>query len=610
MSKFSADLTLTPPLKVGSFINTQTPGNVAVCLSGGGSRAMTAGMGQLLALETLQFGNASLLSQTKLLSSVSGGSWVSVPFIFLTPDTTDQAFLGGPYVDPSLLTVDGLWTLEAGCVASGITSGFTMFDLAVEAYVLYYLGIPADMLWQVLIGSTFLHPYDLYANAKALPISYFAYDQSAVTAIQQANAGTSLATEAANVVAQVNGQTRPYYLCNMSMSVPDPSSPNKADLTLVPVQSTPFFTGIVSSPGVADINGRMVGGGGVTSFAFNSAPASISGSTASVEQSRQWSLVDIVGTSSSAFAFEMIKLFGDAVTNPPRFAAALRSNREEILDDVASLGLDTAKAAMIIDNAVAAVKQGDLVTHLSNLSFDWTGIVPSYQYWSPTNVTGGETVLSSFFADGGSLDNTGVASALAYSDIENLIVFMNSVTQIKPDANGVIMVDDMIPPLFGYRPYNKNVDGGYALYSQQQPPISPYDAAFENNQVFPNNQFEPLLQGLWAASGSGTYLNSPIFNQSSLPTIKNSWFGVAGNKNVNVLWVYLENTVSWSNELSSAVYLIESELVSTVKFPHYNTFTKTELTPTEIQLLANLTAWTVMTNATAFQAMYAQSVPT
>lgn len=103
---FNADLTLTPPLAVGSFITSDTPGNVAVCLSGGGSRAMTSGMGQLLALETLVAGNASLLSQTKMISTVSGGSWIGVPFTFLTPGTTDSAFLGGPYTEPASLTVD------------------------------------------------------------------------------------------------------------------------------------------------------------------------------------------------------------------------------------------------------------------------------------------------------------------------------------------------------------------------------------------------------------------------------------------------------------------------------------------------------------------------
>lgn len=600
MATFNADLILTPPLTVGSFINTQTPGNVAVCLSGGGSRAMTAGMGQLLALETLQAGNASLLSQTKMISSVSGGSWVAVPFTFLTSSTSDSAFLGGPYADPASLTATGLATLDGSCVASGITSGFTLVDLAAEAIVLYKLGVPTDMLWQELIGSTFLLPYGLFVPENDLPSSYFAYDQSAVTAIQNANAGTSLATEAANVVAQVSGQSRPYYLCNMSMSVPDPTSPTTPDPILLPVQSTPFFTGIVGSPGVNDVNGRAVGGGGVTSFAFNSSPTAVSGSTVSVEQSRQWSLVDIIGTSSAAFAAALISIFDKMAAHPPLFAAALSSNRDEILRDATDLGLDPNRAAAIIDDAVAAVARGDMQAHLANFSFDPTAIVPSYQYWSPGNVTGGETVNPSQFADGGSLDNTGIASALSYSDIDNVIAFVNSVTRIAEDGNNVIIVDDMIPPLFGYQPYDANA--GYKLYTQ--PLVSPDNAAFANNQIFASDQFEVLLQQLWAASGSGTYLNAPIYTQS-LITIKNDWFGVAGNSSVKVLWVYLENTVSWSNELSSAVSLIESELVSTVKFPHYNTFSKTELTPTEIQLLANLTAWTVTINATKFQALYA-----
>ncbi len=600
METYNADLIPLPSLAVSSFISANKPGNVAVCLSGGGSRAMTAGMGQLLALETLQVGHASLLSQTKMLSSVSGGSWVSVPFSFLTPGTTDQVFLGGPYTDPGSLTVAGLSTLDANCVASGITRGFTLVDLATEAIVFYKLGVPADMLWQVLMGSTFLFPYKLFIAVNLLPSSYFAYDQSAVTAIRNANAGNSLETEAANVVAQVSGQTRPYYLCNMSMSVPDPTSPTKQDPILLPVQSTPFFTGIVSSPGINDINGRAAGGGGVTSFAFNSAPTAVSGNTVSVEQSRQWSLVDIIGTSSAAFAAELISIFNEMAANPPRFAAALSSNRDEILRDATNLGLDPNQAAAIIDDAVAAVARGDIQAHLANFSFDPTGIVPSYQYWSPSDVTGGETVLPSPFADGGSLDNTGVASALAYSDIDNVIAFVNSVTPIAPGVNSVIIVDDMIPPLFGYQPYDKTF--GYQLYTL--PLLSEDNAGFANNQIFPSDQFEILYQKLWAASGSGTYLNTPIYNQS-LTTVENKWFGVAGNASVNVLWVYLENTVGWSNELSSAVSPIESELVSSVKFPHYNTFTKTELTATEIQLLANLTAWTVMTNAAAFQAMYA-----
>jgi hypothetical protein len=282
-----------------------------------------------------------------------------------------------------------------------------------------------------------------------------------------------------------------------------------------------------------------------------------------------------------------------------RFAAALSLNRDSILRHVTLLGLDRDRAAATIDNAVSAVARGDIATHQAILSFDPQAIVPSYQYWSPVDSTGNEPVNPSFFADGGSLDNTGVASVLAYSDIENVIAFINSETALTQDSNSVIVVDQMIPPLFGYQPYHETK--GYVLYSQ--PLVKPENANFANNQIFASDQFENLLAGLWAASGKGTYLNSPIFKQP-LTTLAKSWFGVAGNTKVTVLWVYLENTVSWSNELSTEVSQIESELVTTMKFPHYSTV-DTQLNPNEIQLLANLAAWTVINNAATFQSMYA-----
>jgi len=72
-----------------------TPGNVGVSLSGGGSRALTAGMGQLRALNRLVANGQSLLAQVKALSTVSGGSWLGVPFIYLPPgSSSDAAYLG------------------------------------------------------------------------------------------------------------------------------------------------------------------------------------------------------------------------------------------------------------------------------------------------------------------------------------------------------------------------------------------------------------------------------------------------------------------------------------------------------------------------------------
>src|SRR5260370_42415180 len=112
---------LTPQqtLTVPVCISKTTPGDVAVCLSGGGSRALTAGMGNLQGLEMLQLNGASLLSQVKALSTVSGGSWLGVPFTFLPASIGDSNYLG-TYVDPSSWTLDKLHSLRAGNIGSQI----------------------------------------------------------------------------------------------------------------------------------------------------------------------------------------------------------------------------------------------------------------------------------------------------------------------------------------------------------------------------------------------------------------------------------------------------------------------------------------------------------
>src|SRR5580700_11294480 len=93
--------TTTGSLSVNQFYVTPpaTPGNVGVCLSGGGSRALTAGMGQLRALTKLVAANGqSLLAQVKALSTVSGGSWIGVPFIYLPPGSPSDAAYLGPWI--------------------------------------------------------------------------------------------------------------------------------------------------------------------------------------------------------------------------------------------------------------------------------------------------------------------------------------------------------------------------------------------------------------------------------------------------------------------------------------------------------------------------------
>jgi hypothetical protein len=562
---------------------------------------MTAGMGQLLALESIVLGpdGQSLLSQTKALSTVSGGSWVGTPFTYLPPGTSDTDFLGGPYTAPSSLTAAGLASLPAGCVAANCTSAFSLLDIAACAFVMYEMGTPADMLWQILIGLHFLAPYGLYrptSSTNLVPAGYFSYDAATVATIRSANKGSALATEAADTVAQVSGQARPFHVCNMAMAV-------DGNALLAPVQGTPFFTGIVSSPGATDADGRPVGGGGVTSFAFSSAPATVDAPSVSVQQPRQWTLTDITGTSSAAFAEALIATFARFAASPPRFAAALRASRPAVQQVLGRAGIPAAKIDATLDARIAAVHRGDLAAHRKILALAPVDLVPAYQYWPITGVTGGETVTTSRFADAGSLDNTGIASVLSYADVDNVIAFINTETLLSEDARSVVVVDDDIPPLFGFQPYDAAL--GYVPYSQ--PLVKPANAVFANNQVFPGDAFATLLAQLWAASGSGSYQNSPVVRQP-LTTVANKWFGVTGGKAINVLWVYLENTLAWSSQLSAEVADIEAQLVSQKGFPHYGTF-DTQLTPTEVNLLANLAAWTVTSNQGLFTAMYEGAAP-
>jgi hypothetical protein len=588
------------PLTVPVCISKSTPGDVAVCLSGGGSRALTAGMGNLQALEKLQLNGASLLSQVKALSTVSGGSWIGVPFTFLPPATSDGNYLG-TYVDPSSWTLDKLNSLPAGNIGSQIGKGFSIPAIALKALCLYFAHhVPEDMLWQTVIGLHMLAPYGLFARSQAssfTPDSFFTCDVASRKAIDVLN--PSLAGEKADLVAQVPQQARPYLCCNMGMFVTA-----SGQTALAPVQNTPAFTGIVGRPPAVDANNQRVGGGGVESFGFNSQLLSPTAGIATISQSRQWSLVDAVGTSSAAFAATLKEIFGDWQKHPLHFAAAINLHGPVVLDFLEEAGADRALAEVFLRNALEDAMQGNVPTLQSEVNL-FTGLIPTYGYWPVPDSSapaGTSTFQKTQFADGGSLENTGVGAMLAYDDIHNIISFVNSETTLARDESGIIIVDDAIPPLFGFQPYDSK--RGYVLYHSNYPPVSDNTALYQNNQVFPAAMFHPLIEGLWNASGAGKSQSSPTFCQT-LETVQNDWFRVRANRRVRVLWVYLQNAAHWYSQLPWDVRLVMDGLIVFQNFPHYNTL-NTELSAAEVNLMSNLAAWSVAApeNAVKFTAMF------
>ena len=583
----------SPPLTVSQFMAAQTPGNVAVCLSGGGSRALSAGMGQLNGLAAVQLTpTMTLFSQVKALSTVSGGSWVGVPFVYLPASTSDTTYVGGPYIDPHQLTLTGLGTLPHGSIGSQITHDFTIEDLLFQALLLHWQGVPTDMLWQTVIGLHLLTPYGLFpvADAAATPNSFFTYSEATLEAIRRANPSLQQAT-----ASLVSTRPRPYLVCNTAMVVT-----SGGQLLLAPVQATSFMTGIVSvPPNATDANGLQVGGGGVESFAFNSALTGFDASTSrvTVQQQRPWALVDIVGASSAAFAASLAQLTSSYARSPDLLAAVLHARGPAAVTFLARHGVPTATSRTRLAPALAAHAQGD-ASQIRALAVELEGLIPAYQYWPVLHPPVNQPITPSEFADGGSLENSGIAAMLAYHDIQHVIAFANTSTPLSMDRAGTIMVDDSLPPLFGYQPY---VEGtGYVPYQGATHPTGPLH---QHNQVFPSEAFWDLLHNLWAASGSGTYQTPPMYAQP-LITVANPWFNVQAGRSVTVLWVYLERVQAWYQQLSPEVQHMLGPFDHMLNnFPHYGTL-DTELTATEINLLANFTAWVIMSAPTAFTALF------
>src|SRR3954454_9581682 len=328
---FSARITSTKgPLSVQQFLSypARLSGNVGVSLSGGGSRALIAGMGQLRALSHLATDGESLLTQVKALSVVSGGAWLGVPYVYLPRDgPSDTSYLGPWIEDQAALTPQMLEVLPAG--NAGVPISSPMFSprlLAVQALILHsVLQVPSDMLWQTLIGLNILSEYGLYAPTLHLaPTDTFSYDAATVTG-EITGRNPTLANAPIYTCPDADGsgrEHRPFLVCNSAMFLTEPGSGLQM---LAPVQTTPFFTGILGTPTGEDTNGRKVGGGGVTSFGSNSTCDAISGSDAAIAQTRQWSLTDAVGTSSAFYAEVLQNLFHRWRQDPAEPAAVMAS---------------------------------------------------------------------------------------------------------------------------------------------------------------------------------------------------------------------------------------------------------------------------------------------
>jgi hypothetical protein len=270
--------------------------NVGICFPGGGTRALTAAMGQLRGL--LSFGG---LTNVDYISCVSGGSWASTAFAYYNAGaSSDEEFLGA-VTEPQDITLHGLDDLPTSSLGWGATRDLgDALDAALNA------GVREDLLWAAAVGQVFFSRFGLYDIQSP---SYFSLDAGTVARIQAAN--PSLANASFQVVRQPSGYKIPYLLINATIDGPTHGAPYSPD-PMVMVTYSPLYSGVPFQQTLHYSSSvqALVGGGFIESFAWGcdapTAPAT-NGTVSVGAPDYVFEVANASATSSSAFAAALEK---------------------------------------------------------------------------------------------------------------------------------------------------------------------------------------------------------------------------------------------------------------------------------------------------------------
>lgn len=619
--------------------------NTGVCFSGGGTRSMCATMGQLRGLK-----HCGLIDKIDYISCVSGGSWASALYTYYKTDPNgnndsidDKKFLG-PVVLPHDIVVNPPaeagknWLGYAGAERMGSTATESLVEALFEVVYSWsrdYLkkkygrfwflhnwkealeNIPWDQLWIAAVGKTYFQPFGLFELYNPFDPSslrqqpFFSLDKTTVAEIKDRNPDNPDVTGATfeTVRAEPEAFRRPYLVINACLLGPSKLAPYNLAGPLGPVvmEYTPLYVGSAFSPrdGSLDYRGTelRVGGGFIEPFAFGGqksndppapcGPGSDDSCVAVPTPPDPFTLVDASGTSSSAFAGIIVQNFHQLVSN---------------------LKVSWWKKALL----------DRLVDWLKPVEDDLRKLAPEAPYWPPTQ-SNDQDARRFDFGDGGVLENYGLIS-LMRRKVKNIVVFINTPVKLNvdydpSDPENSEGLDGNLPPLFGYAISTKG------FFSQ-------------NNQVFPKSEFAEVYKKLKNAKEAGKSVIAKCVHTIA----KNDWWGIEGveldsegniplgaiitmEQQVTVLWVYNDRVKEWEDKLTQTTFNAGGDLGQiTLKeaiekgnqtdpegpfqlFPNYKTMGQNEeyefveLTPMQVNLLADLSCWNVTNSEEEFKTL-------
>ncbi len=519
--------------------------DVGVCFSGGGSRALSATMGQLRGLShSIDSAGTPWIDRVGTISCVSGGCWASSLYTYLPDSITYEAFLNSP-AEPSQLSWEGSNVASNLSYLPSYNLGEVPTRLGWEALLKQVQSFrdagfnDSHQWWRAAIGNLVFRPFGLYdTDPGCNPKKYYGFQPYD---FQRTIGPFNPLTENDFFFAR---NPWPRLTMNAAMFYPDWAGQKE----LVPFFSTMEHAGVLAEFPQDGQSGPTIGGGTVQPFALGSSFASKDANgRVQVNQSRPFSLVDMAAMSSSAFAAEF-------------------ENRYAL---------------------------GDLV--------------PQYDLWPVYD--GGSAGQQYDFADGGNIENSGLANLLATTRLKKIVVFINSSEAVehKWSTSEYTQVPATIPPLFGYQPIAGVFDDdGYRPYAGATNPASPL---MQHNKVFPESRFQELLDGLKNASNN--FQDSAIFFQPKLSVQINKWYGISETREVDVLWVCNNRVNAWEDQITdqpirNALFLRDVPDSSLWNFPYYGTLTQLHLSAQQVNMLAHLSCWNVMAaeNRTSWQEIF------
>jgi len=568
--------------------------NTGICFSGGGTRALTAAMGQLRGLGLRrEEGGLDLMKNVRYISCVSGGSWASTAYTYYNSGPQDDRVFLGPIRAPQDITWPSLGELDPNCL--GHTATQSLRDTLIELVD----KVPERLLWISAIGEIFFKPFGIYEHAAP---ACFTLNRTSENDIKSRNTYNGRLNPVLQQIrfykVRAGGDSpRPYLIINASLIGPKALAPFKRE-GLIAIEFTPLYAGsplgreVTYKHESGNISSTWVGGGYIEPFAFGGGapsdmPYDCSRSAPPSLCSRVpvppdiFRLADASGASSAAFAGYM--------------------ETESIFKDLG----------------------------LKNLS-------PEESYW-PVRADTPVSATTFMLGDGGILDNYGVM-ALLRRQVENIVVFINTDTKLDltldptPPSNAptnwpnheASRIDYSLAPLFGF-PY---VDDGISMV---------------HNRVFAEDDFREVVVKLQCAKNppdnQGTdhpNINSTVMAATRLRVQVNDWWGISGALPdqspylVNILWIYNDRVLKWENSLNESkfeyrwldflpAHLTLREAIEKGNeaspwgpfkhFPNYRTMEEdglldlVGLNPQQVNLLADLSCWNVTHNKDVFEKM-------